>query len=188
MKRIGTALDNMVSNHRGIQAGSAFTWIYDAWAHGNEERGITKLPDNARVVEVGNGGLHSLGYLCDVAPPGWSIYACDPYVGGGRFAGFIETAHAKLGDVIDRVTFLRWSSPQVSALFEDASLDAVLIDGSHDAGDVAADIDAWWPKLRAGGWLAGDDVDPDFPGCEADWCRRFPDLLCYGSTAMVRKP
>jgi len=188
MKRSGTAVDNMTSNHRGIQAGSAFCWLYRAWAEGNEERGIVKLPDNARVVEVGCGGCHSLGYLLDVAPPGWEIYSVDPYREPGRFRHWLETCGTKLLDKIDRVTFLRWPSPEVADLFEDESLDAVLIDGDHDYEPVKRDIRGWMYKIKPGGYLAGDDVDPDFPGCEKAWRLYFRDLVCWGSTAVVRIP
>jgi len=35
----------------------------------------------------------------------------------------------------------------------------IYIDGSHDAEDVAADIRAYWPLLKPGGVLFGDDYD-----------------------------
>lgn len=37
--------------------------------------------------------------------------------------------------------------------------DLIYLDGSHDAADVAADIRAYWPLLRNGGVLFGDDYD-----------------------------
>lgn len=37
--------------------------------------------------------------------------------------------------------------------------DLIYLDGSHDAADVAADIRAYWPLLRPGGVLFGDDYD-----------------------------
>ena len=187
--RIGDALSNMTSGHRGIDAGSAFCWLYRAWAFGDEARGIAPLPPDARIVEVGNGGLHSLGYLCDVAPPRWEIIAVDPYVGKGRFADMITTAHRNLGDVIDRVKFLRWPSPEVCALIDYESCDAVLIDGDHDYEPVARDLAAWLSRVKPGGWLCGDDVDPDFPGCEKAWDAFAGEhgLTCYGSTAVWRR-
>jgi len=186
--RHGTAVENMTSNHRGIAAGSAFCWLYDAWVKGNDERGIAALPTSARVVEVGCGGLHSLGYLCDVAPPTWTIYSIDPYIGAGRFAAWVKTAHEMLGDVIDRVQFIRHASPQAAILFEEESVDAVLIDGDHDEDPVRQDIAEWWACVKPGGYLAGDDCDAAFPGCERAWREAFPDLVCWGSTAVVRKP
>jgi hypothetical protein len=188
MKRIGSASLYNTFGHRGLQHGSAFCWLYAGWANGDPEKGIVALPDNARVVEVGNGGCHSLGFLCDVAKPGWTIYACDPYEGGERFKEFMQTCLSHLGDVCNRVQFIRFPSPRVASLFDDGSLDAVLIDAIHEYDECTADINAWWPKLKSGGYLAGDDCDPMFPGCERAWGDAFPAMEFYGSTACVRKP
>lgn len=187
INRQGTALDNMTSGHRGIAAGSAFCWLYDAWAKGNPERGIEPLPAYAHVVEVGCGGCHSLGYLLDVAPKTWTIYSIDPYEGEGRFREWVETVRDKLGDVIDRVQFIRFPSPRAARLFKPRSLDAVLIDGDHDYLPVKRDLVAWSDKIKIGGYLAGDDVDPMFPGCETAWEEwAGPGLQCWGSTAVMR--
>jgi predicted O-methyltransferase YrrM len=35
--------------------------------------------------------------------------------------------------------------------------DFVFIDASHAYADVKADIEAWWPKIKPGGTIAGDD-------------------------------
>jgi hypothetical protein len=184
--RHGSALENMTSNHRNIQAGSAFCWLYDAWAGKANDRGIVALPKDAKVVEVGCGGCHSLGYLLDVAPKGWTIYSIDPYVGEGRFRDWIRTMYERLGDVCDRVNFIRFPSPQAASLFEHQSLDAVMIDGDHDYGPVQLDLRVWTRKVKPGGYIAGDDVDPMFSGCEQAWVEEFGDITCWGSTAVVR--
>jgi hypothetical protein len=44
-------------------------------------------------------------------------------------------------------------------LFADWSLDWVHLDARHDYASVKADIGAWLPKIRKGGWLSGDDYD-----------------------------
>jgi hypothetical protein len=44
-----------------------------------------------------------------------------------------------------------------SQMFADGSLDAVFLDGSHEAAAVEADVRAWLPKVRPGGVLAGHD-------------------------------
>ena len=41
--------------------------------------------------------------------------------------------------------------------FEDGSLSFVFIDASHDYNDVKKDLEAWYPKLKKGGTLAGHD-------------------------------
>ncbi len=48
-------------------------------------------------------------------------------------------------------------SVDVAASFDDASLDAVFIDGNHDHAAVGADLAAWTPKVRPGGLVAGHD-------------------------------
>ncbi len=58
----------------------------------------------------------------------------------------------------DRVEFLRLTSSEAVALFEDNSLDFVYIDGNHDFKYVDKDIQNWYPKVKVGGYLCGDDV------------------------------
>ncbi len=36
-------------------------------------------------------------------------------------------------------------------------LDFVYLDASHDYEEVLADIEAWFPKIKSGGWMWGDD-------------------------------
>lgn len=43
----------------------------------------------------------------------------------------------------------------------DNSLDFVYVDARHDYAGVKEDLEAWWPKLRVGGLLAGHDFVPD---------------------------
>ena len=41
--------------------------------------------------------------------------------------------------------------------FADGALDFVYLDAMHLYADARADIEAWWPKLKVGGLMAGDD-------------------------------
>ena len=41
--------------------------------------------------------------------------------------------------------------------FSDKFFDIVFIDGDHTYAAVKADLEAWWPKVRAGGIFCGDD-------------------------------
>lgn len=61
---------------------------------------------------------------------------------------------APVGHVIN---VMPCGSPEAAALYDEASLDFVMIDGDHRYEAVLADIDAWWPKVRPGGLLTGDD-------------------------------
>jgi predicted O-methyltransferase YrrM len=71
--------------------------------------------------------------------------------------------------------FYRLESVLAAGIMKDESLDFVFIDANHYK--CAEDIEAWWPKVKQGGVLAGDDyvqihevkaaVDVAFPECES---------------------
>lgn len=62
------------------------------------------------------------------------------------------------------LTVHRQASDQAAAEFADRSLDFVMIDADHSYEAVLRDIGAWWPKMRPGGLLTGDDLRGSFPG------------------------
>ena len=57
-----------------------------------------------------------------------------------------------------RVTLVRKSSMEAVNDFQESSLDFVYIDGNHEYSHVLEDILAWFPKIKSGGILAGDDI------------------------------
>ena len=42
-------------------------------------------------------------------------------------------------------------------MFEDESIDYIMIDGAHEYDAVQDDILNWWPKLKSNGTMFGDD-------------------------------
>jgi hypothetical protein len=61
---------------------------------------------------------------------------------------------------------LRMFSTQAVKLFSDASIDFCFIDAAHDYASVKADLAAWFPKVRQGGIIGGDDFGVDWPGVD----------------------
>jgi hypothetical protein len=57
----------------------------------------------------------------------------------------------------DRFELLVSDSVAAAAHVPDDSVDVVWLDGAHDRDGVLKDIDAWWPKLKVGGFIGGDD-------------------------------
>jgi predicted O-methyltransferase YrrM len=53
----------------------------------------------------------------------------------------------------------KMTSLEAAKLYSDQSLDFIYLDASHETEDLHEDIKAWWPKLKMGGLLAGDDLD-----------------------------
>jgi len=46
-----------------------------------------------------------------------------------------------------------------ASLFDDNSIDFVFIDANHTYPAVKADISAWYPKVKVGGWICGHDYE-----------------------------
>ena len=51
------------------------------------------------------------------------------------------------------------SSVEGAKMYHDGSLDFVFIDAAHDYDNVLLDLRSWWPKIKMGGVLAGDDYN-----------------------------
>jgi predicted O-methyltransferase YrrM len=56
------------------------------------------------------------------------------------------------------------SSLEAVKRYKDSSLDFVFLDASHTYEDVKADIQAWKPKVKRGGYFGGHDYQTHFPG------------------------
>jgi cephalosporin hydroxylase len=57
------------------------------------------------------------------------------------------------------VQMLRLTSYAAAHLIRDQTMSFVYIDGNHAYNEVLKDLICWWPKIRKGGYLCGDDVE-----------------------------
>ena len=73
------------------------------------------------------------------------------------------------------------SSLSAAATFDADSIDYVFLDAAHDYESVRADIAAWWPKIKPGGWFAGHD----YTHAEGSLVRSF---LGMGDAAVLVNP
>jgi hypothetical protein len=90
-----------------------------------------------------------------------NIQTTPEIAGGDLYERFQQNvADCELTDLIHP---MRMKSIEAAGLYPDESLDFVFIDGDHREESVTADINAWWPKVRAGGILAGHDYDETGP-------------------------
>lgn len=64
---------------------------------------------------------------------------------------------ANLEPVSHMIKYITMSSVAAASTFPDESLDFVYVDGSHEYQDIKDDIEAWLPKIKKGGVIAGDD-------------------------------
>ncbi len=71
-----------------------------------------------------------------------------------------NTAPARTG--IRRI--IQSDTSAAAARYDDESVDFVYVDACHRYAGCKADLDAWWPKVRAGGILSGHDYAGEYQG------------------------
>lgn len=81
------------------------------------------------------------------------LYSVDLFPG----LDIMENARNKLRAFGDRSVLIRDSSVDFAKKCDDKFFDFIYIDAGHSYSDVMSDIVAWWPKLKSGGMISGDD-------------------------------
>lgn len=76
-----------------------------------------------------------------------------------------------------RLTLIEAPSVQAASLVRDGTLDLVFIDADHSYEGCVADIKAWSPKVRTGGFISGHDYHSgNFPGVVQAVEESFPSF------------
>jgi len=70
----------------------------------------------------------------------------------------VEKKYLERTESFTNISHIKLPSIEASKQFDDGSVDLVYLDGDHRAEALVADIDAWKPKVRPGGILAGHDI------------------------------
>ncbi len=145
------------------------------------EEQVQRLSDGAHIVEIGCYFGKSTCFMAElIKAAGKKIKfdAIDTFKGtpsepalwqkivkqhGGSFYGvFIN--NVLMADVVDYVNPIIGESAAMSKKYEDKSLDFAFIDADHAYECVKNDINAWLPKIKDDGIIAGHDYHRDFPG------------------------
>lgn len=125
----------------------------------------SELPPGGVGVEVGTWKGEHAWTLLEMARPR-QLFLVDPYKVGDEGREWWAIALDRLDKMYlkvvrdfrknDNVFVVRQSSPEAVAFVPD-KLDWVYIDGDHRAPSVHADLEAWWPRIKPGGRMYGDD-------------------------------
>jgi hypothetical protein len=116
--------------------------------------------------EIGTYRAHFAAQIMAMCNPA-RLYCVDPYEKYDDFKDAIndepmeelfQNAQKQMAPYKDRVTFLRMRSKRAVAQIVDNDLDFAYIDGNHSYPFAKQDIELWYPKVRTGGMLCGDDV------------------------------
>lgn len=146
-----------------IQGWSAFLSIYD--------EAVRNAPKTGAVfVEVGAWRGRSASYMgVEIANSGKQIefHVVDHFEGSAEHIARQEEVivEHKLFDVFTAntrpvakyLTVHKANSLDAAEGFADESVTFLLLDGSHDYDSVLADLRAWYPKVKSGSMIAGDD-------------------------------
>jgi predicted O-methyltransferase YrrM len=140
------------------------------------------VPDNGIMVEVGSWMGRStacMGELIKNSNKNVEFYAVDTFEGDTfeeqkRIVAELKEQNSSLFELFKNnlkkcgvnefVIPIQSTSLEAANNFEDNSLDFVHIDASHLYEDVIEDIRAWYPKVKPGGLITGDDYS--WPGVQ----------------------
>lgn len=93
------------------------------------------------------------------------LYSVDMYAGDrGHNDEQYKRALKKLMPFRDKSTLIKLRFDVALNLFEDEYFDFIYVDGyAHTGEEFGATFSDWYPKLKPGGILAGDDYHEDWP-------------------------
>lgn len=134
---------------------------------------VKKFGDGAQFVEIGCWKGKSSAYMAEEIKNSGKLidfWCVDTWEGT-----LTEKGHQKDPDVVTGTLYqtfldnmspfplyykpLRMLSTEAAKTFDDNTFDFIYIDAGHEYEDVKADIEAWLPKLKPGGVIAGDDYN-----------------------------
>lgn len=127
---------------------------------------VTLAPKSVSIVEIGVYQGQSLMYLME---------QCKSQNRGDLWLHGVDNFERDDVDAKEVVDCFAGSIEPAVLIMNMSSLDAaeefvlevhpwcVFIDAGHDHENISADIKAWWPLVKPGGFLAGHDY-PQFPG------------------------
>jgi SAM-dependent methyltransferase len=134
---------------------------------------VTKAPKKATFVEIGCWKGKSSSFMAEQimkSKKDIKFYCVDTWKGTLTEDGhqndpdvvndrLFEVFNLNLAPFVGYYNTIRSTSVEAANQFEDSSLDFIYIDASHEYIDVKNDIAAWFPKLKKGGTIAGDDYN-----------------------------
>ena len=119
-----------------------------------------------KCAEIGVKAGRNMGEICRACPETEWI-AVDPWIPTEYYSRWPDKSHAINEKKFDqmaaraknKIRKVKAFSVDAAQDVQDASLDLVFIDGDHSYEGVRADIDAWLPKVKKGGFITGHGYD-----------------------------
>lgn len=147
---------NMEHFYDGIHGWFDYADIY--------RRMVSEASSGSHFVEVGVHQGRSAAFMAvEIANSGKLIdFDCiDPWDGrnenGHGYSNSLESFESNMSPAVGYYNAKKETSPEAADSYEDGSLDFVWIDALHTYEHSRADILAWLPKIRHGGYIGGHD-------------------------------
>ncbi len=169
----GRGFQNLVAKHQWSYSHKLRGWFNYGDLYGKI---LDWIPEDGLFVEVGVYAGKSLGWMAERA----QLYGKKLRLVGvdlfddlnfrhpnpHRPLGWKEGVAAHLESCCPflDVELIQGDSAESAENFPEGSLDAAFIDAGHSEARVGLDLEAWWPKIREGGLLAGHDLCRAWPG------------------------
>jgi predicted O-methyltransferase YrrM len=100
-----------------------------------------------------------------------------------------EVAVANLEEFFNKgLTLITGDSAKTADNYKDEEFDFIFVDGDHSYEQAKLDITAWYPKLKKGGIIAGDDYHPNHIGVIKAVDELFPDKTVENYIWSYKKP
>ena len=129
--------------------------------------------DGDTIVEIGTFAGRGTRFLCDALELSGKhdvkVHGIDTFEGSGQehsgidFSTLYDDFMAKLDDHIQDGRLIvhksRSDNQELLDSFENGSVFGVIVDGAHTMEAVEDDIVNWWPKIKEGGMMFGDDIE-----------------------------
>ena len=134
------------------------------------EKAVEECPENSVFVEVGcfmGKSTSCMATLIKQSSKKIDFYAIDHWKGSDEHQEHysekdlwkIFTDNMVKYELTRYIKPLITNSIEASKLFPDESIDFLHLDASHEYENVLNDIKAWYPKIKKGGIISGDDFD-----------------------------
>lgn len=129
---------------------------------------VDRFPTNSHFVEVGTWKGMSAAYMAvEIINSGknikfdcvdtWDFVPSQTEIPEDQFENLYETFLNNIEPVKHQIKPVKALSWDGANYYTDESLDFIFIDAAHDYESVKKDINAWFPKLKIGGIIAGHD-------------------------------
>tara|TARA_Y100001937_G_scaffold18468_1_gene25461 strand:- start:775 stop:1341 length:567 start_codon:yes stop_codon:yes gene_type:complete len=132
---------------------------------------VDQIPEDGKIVEIGSFLGRSTHYLAtslfNANKLNVTIYCVDTFQGSSEHVNlklpqdFSQIFRDNLEYYINRDMVIpmqgRSDDTKILEVFEEASIDYIMVDGAHEYEPVIDDIQNWWPKLKPNGVMFGDD-------------------------------